>query len=216
MRFDRIQGALDVLGTAVAVNVLLVVTAAPLITVVMFTDAFALWPLVAITAVLAAPGLTAAFTVFSRPQESVLRTFWSGYRATWRRAAAIGGGSALVGVILFVDVRFFADTTFAQAAMVVLVVTGVLVAGTALLALAAVAEQPGIGVRDAVARGAWFGVRRWYLTALSLVALGVYAAAFVTLPLLALSVLASPALYLAWTNCRFTLHPAAHLADVRA
>jgi len=216
VRFAKIQGALDVLGTAVAVNVLLVVTAAPLIAVVMFTDAFALWPLVAVTAVLAAPGLTAAFTVFAAPHDGVFRTFWRGYRTTWRRAAAIAGGAALVVVVLVVDVRFFADTPFAQAAMVVLVVTGLLVAGTALLALAAIAEQPGIAVRDAVRRGAWFGVRRWYLTALSIVAFAVFAAAFVTLPLLALSVLAAPAVYLAWTNCRFTLHPAAHLADVRA
>lgn len=216
MRFDRIQGALDALGTAVAVNVLLVVTAAPLIAVLMFTDAFALWPLVAVAAVLAAPGLTAAFTVFARPHENVFRTFWRGYRVTWRRAVAIAAGAALVGVVLFVDVRFFADTSFAQAAMVVLVVTGLLVAGTALLALAALAEEPGIAVRDAVRRGAWFGVRRWYLTALSIVALIIYGAAFVTLPLLAMTVLAAPAFYLAWTNCRFTLHPAAHLADVRA
>ncbi|MBN9178176.1 MAG: DUF624 domain-containing protein [Microbacterium sp.] len=216
MRFDKIQGALDTLGTAVAVNVLLAVTAAPLIAVVVFTDAFALWPLVAVTAVLAAPGLTAAFTVFAAPHDGVFRTFWRGYRATWRRASAVAGVAALVGVVLVVDVRFFADTPFAQAAMVVLVVTGLLVAGTALLALAAIAEAPGTSARDAVRRGAWFGVRRWYLTALSLVVLVVYAAAFVALPLLALSALASPALYLAWTNSRFTLHPADHLAHVRA
>lgn len=216
MRFDRIQGAIDLLGAAIAVNVLLAVTAAPLIAVVMFTDAFALWPLVAVTAVLAAPGVTAAFTVFARPQEKVFRTFWQGYRATWRRAAAIALAAVAVGAVLIVDVRFFADTPFAQAAMVVLVVTGLLVAGTALLALATVAERPGAAIREALRRGAWFGVRRWYLTAFSLVVLVVYAAAFVTLPLLALSALASPALYLAWTNCRFTLHPADHLADVRA
>ncbi len=216
MRFDKIQGALDVLGVAVAVNVLLAVTAAPLIAVVMFTDAFALWPLVALTAVLAAPGLTAAFTVFAAPQEKVFRSFWRGYRATWRRASAIAAGAVLIAVVLVVDVRFFADTAFAQAAMVVLVVTGLLVAGTALLALAAIAEHPGIRLREAIGRGAWFGVRRWYLTAVSLVVLVVYAAAFVTLPLLALSVLAAPVLYLAWTNSRYTLHPAAPLADVRA
>ncbi len=216
MRFDKIQGALDALGTAVAVNVLLVLTAFPLIAVVMFTDAFALWPLVIVTAVLAAPGITAAFTVFARPGDRVFRTFWRGYAATWRRATAIAAVAAAVAVVLIVDVRFFADTAFAQAAMVVLVVTGLLVGGTALLAFAVVAEEPGISVRDAVRRGAWFGVRRWYLTALSIVGLVIYAAAFVTLPLLALSVLASPALYLAWTNSRFTLHPAAHLAGVRA
>lgn len=216
MRFEKIQGALDVLGVAVAVNVLVAVTAAPLIAVVMFTDAFALWPLVAVTAIIAAPGLTAAFTVFAAPHEKVFRTFWRGYRTTWRRAAGVATIAVAIGVVLFVDVRFFADTSFAQAAMVVLAVTGALTAGTALLALAAVAENPGIRVRDALTRAAWFGVRRWYLTALSLVVLVVYAIAFVTLPLLALSVLASPALYLAWTNSRYTLHPAAHLADVRA
>lgn len=216
MRFDRIQGALDTLGTAVAVNGLLALTAAPLIALVMLTDAFALWPLLVVCAVLAAPGLSAAFTVFARPDENVFRTFWRGYRATWRRASGLAGLAAAVAVVLIVDVRFFADSPFAQAAMVVLAVTGLLVAGTTLLALAVVAEEPGIRVRDALRRGAWFGVRRWYLTALSLTVLGVFAVAFVTLPLLALSALASPVLYLAWTNSRFTLHPAAHLGDARA
>ncbi len=216
MKFDRIQGALDVLGMAIAVNLMLVLTASPLIALVMFTDAFALWPLVAIAAVFAAPGLTAAFTVFARQDEGVFIAFWRGYAATWRNAMLIATGAALVAVVLIVDVRFFADTAFAQAAMVVLVITALLVTGTALLALAAVAESPQLRVREAIARGAFFGMRRWYFTALSLVALGIYAAAFINLPLLALSALAAPALYLAWTNSRFTLNPAIHLGDIHA
>ena len=216
MRFDRVQGALDALGTAVAVNVLLAVTAAPLIAVVMFTDAFALWPLVAITAVIAAPGVTAAFGVFATPEQNVFRVFWRYYRSTWRRACAVALIVAAVSVVLVVDVRFFADGPFAQAAMIVLTVTGVLVAGLGLVALAAIAEEPGIRVRDAVRQAAWFAVRRWYLTLLSLAVLVAYAALFVQLPLLALSVLAAPAFYLAWANCRHTLRPVLALADARA
>jgi len=78
MRFEKIQGAMDALGTAVAVNVMLALTAAPLIVLLMFTDAFATWPLVALAAVIAAPGLTAAFTAFAHADENTFRAFGRG------------------------------------------------------------------------------------------------------------------------------------------
>jgi len=216
MRFEKIQGAMDALGTAVAVNVMLALTAAPLIVLLMFTDAFATWPLVALAAVIAAPGLTAAFTAFAHADENTFRAFGRGYRATWRRASLLALAVVAIAVVLLVDVRFFADGPYAQAAMVVLAVTGALVAGTGLLALVAIADERGIRVRDAVRRAAWFGVHRWYLTLFSLVALVVFAVVFVNVPLLALSALASPVFYLAWTNSRHTLHPEPVSADVRA
>lgn len=120
------------------------------------------------------------------------------------------------GAVIVVDVRFFADGPFAQAAMVVLVVTGVLVAGTGVVALAAIAEDPGIRLRDAARSAAWFALRRWYLTLASLGVVAVFAALFVGMPLLALSALASPALYLVWANSRFTLRPVLDVADVAA
>lgn len=213
MRFEKVQAAIDALSTAVAINLLLVVTAAPLLALLMFTDPFEAWPLVAGAAVIAAPGVTAAFTAFGDTDGNPFRSFGRGYRATWTRSALVALLAVGVCAVLLVDARFFADTPYAQAAMVVLVVVAVVVAGIALLALAAIAETPTIRVRDALRLGAWYGLQRWYLTLVSLAVLVAFALFFVNLPLLALSVVASPALYLAWSNCRYSLRPALVAAE---
>jgi uncharacterized membrane protein YesL len=205
MRFEKIQTVMDALGTGLALNLMLVVTASPLIALLVFTNAFETWPLVALAAVVAAPGLTAAFTAFRRPDENPFRAFLSGYRATWSGGSRMALCLVAVTAVLLVDARFFADGPFAQAAMVVLVVVSVLVAGVGLVALTAIAEEPGIRLRVAVRRAAWCAVRRWYLTLVSLAVLVVFAVLFINIPLLALSAAASPALYVAWTNSRFCL-----------
>lgn len=205
MRFEKIQNAMDALGVALAVNLMLAVTASPLVVLLVLTDAFATWPLVALAAILAAPGLTAAFTVFGSTDENPFRAFLRGYRATWASASRLAVVLVVAAAVLVVDARFFADGPFAQAAMVVLVVVAVLVAGAGLLAFTAIAHEPGIRFRDAVRRAAWGALRRWYLTLASLAALGVFAVLFVNVPLLALSAAPAPALYVAWTNSRFSL-----------
>ena len=205
MRFEKIQNAMDVLGTALAVNLMLALAASPLIVLLVFTNAFETWPLVALAAVIAAPGLTAAFTTFRRADENPFRAFLSGYRASWWGASRTALGLVVAAAVLVVDARFFADGPYAQAAMVVLAVVAVLIAGVGLLTLAAIAEGPGIRLRDAVRRAAWCAVRRWYLTLASLAVLVVFAVLFVNVPLLALSAAASPTLFVAWTNSRFSL-----------
>jgi uncharacterized membrane protein YesL len=205
MRYEKIQNAMDALGTALAVNLMLAVSASPLIVLLVFTNAFSTWPLVAVAAVVAAPGLTAAFTAFRRSDDNPFRAFLSGYRATWLGAARIALVLVLAAVVIVVDARFFADGPFAQAAMVVLTVVAVLIAGVGLLAFAAIADDPGIRFRDAVRRAAWCALQRWYLTLASLAVLVVFAVLFVNVPLLALSAAASPALFVAWTNSRFSL-----------
>jgi uncharacterized membrane protein YesL len=205
VRFEKIQNAMDALGIALAVNLLLAVTASPLIVLLVFTNAFATWPLVAVAAVIAAPGLTAAFTAFRRADDNPFRAFASGYRSTWKSASRLALLLVAAAAVIVVDARFFADEPFAQAAMVVLAVVGVLVAGTGLLAFVAIAEQPSIRLRDALRTAAWCALRRWYLTVTSLAALVVFAVLFVNVPLLAVSAAAAPALYVAWTNSRFSL-----------
>jgi len=205
VRFEKIQKAMDALSTALVVNLMLALTAAPLLVLLVFTDAFETWPLVALAAVVSAPGLTAAFTAFRRADDNPFRAFLTGYRATWPSASRLALGLVFAAAVIVVDARFFANGLFAQAAMVVLVVAGVLIAGIGLLALTAIAEQRDIRLRDAVRRAAWCATRRWYLTIASLAALVVFAALFVNVPLLALSAAASPALYVAWANSRFSL-----------
>ncbi|MEO5535855.1 MAG: ferredoxin-NADPH reductase [Pseudolysinimonas sp.] len=215
MRFEKIQNAMDALATALVVNLLLAVSAAPLILLLVFTNAFETWALVALTAVIATPGLTGAFSAFRDADGRPFRAFLSGYRATWTRAIRIGFGLLAGCAVVVVDAKFFADGPFAQAAMVVLAVVIVLVVGTGLVALAAIAEDPKIRLRDAVRRAAWSCVRYWYLTLASLAVLVVFAVLFVNIPLLAISAGASPILYVAWANSRFSLR-AAPVAPVAA
>ncbi|MEP6479259.1 MAG: ferredoxin-NADPH reductase [Rhodoglobus sp.] len=205
MRFEKVQRGMDALGTALAVNLMLAVTAFPLIVLLVFTNAFETWPLVALAAVVAAPGLPGAFTAFRRPDDNPFRAFLRGYRATWRGASLVALCLVAAAAVLLADARFFADGPFAQAAMVVLVVVAVLIAGVGLLALTAIAEEPSIRLSIAMRRAAWCAVQRWYLTLASLAVLVIFAALFVNIPLLALSAAASPALYVAWTNSRFSL-----------
>jgi uncharacterized membrane protein YesL len=214
VRFEKILKAMDALATALVVNLLLVVTASPLIVLLVFTNAFETWLLVALAAVVATPGLTAAFTAFGDADGRPFRAFLSGYRATWTRAARLGVGLVAACAVVVVDAKFFADGPYAQAAMVVLAVVAVLVAGTVLIALTAIAEDPTIRLRDALRRAVWSSLRYWYLTLASLAVLVVFAVLFVNVPLLAISAGASPILYVAWANSRFSLRaaPAAPVA----
>lgn len=213
MKLEKIQSAMDALTTAVIVNLMLAATASPLILLLVFTNPLATWPLVALAAVVATPGLTGAFTTFRGADGHPFRTFVRGYRATWTRATRLGAGLVIACAVVVVDARFFADGPVAQAAMVVLAVVAALAAGTGLLALAAIAEEPTLRLRDAVRGAAWNAVRYWYLTLVSLAVLVVFAVLFVNVPLLAISAGASPMLYIAWANSRFSLRAAPVAAD---
>ena len=88
-----------------------------------------------------------------------------------------------------------------------LLVLAFVAVATTLLALVGVAEEPGARLRDILRAAAVLGTRRWYLTAVSLLALGTQAWLFVSMPAIAMGLTASAALYLAWANSRYSLRP---------
>ena len=94
-RFFTYEGLSSVFGTVylgLMTNVLLLVSSLPLVVLLMVTDPAVSWPLIAIAAPLAAPGVSAAFTVFrdnASGGTEVIGSFLAGWRATWRRAMAI-------------------------------------------------------------------------------------------------------------------------------
>jgi hypothetical protein len=75
------------------------------------------------------------------------------------------------------------------------------------VALTALVEAPGTPLRVLLSTAAVFAVRRWYLSAVSLLVLAGQAVLFTTSPALALGLTAAPALYLVWANARFSLRP---------
>ena len=208
-----------VLYLGLVTNVLLVVTCLPLVLLLITTDPALSWPLLAAAAPLCAPALSAAFSTFGafgRGGTTPARTFLAAWRATWRRALALGALVTGVVVVVLVDVRFFADSAAGVAIVPALGVLTVVIVAVALLGLVAIADTPTARLRDVVKASLYLGVRRWYLTVVSLAVLGVQAALFTTMPAIALGLTAAPALYLAWANSRYTLRPVLEIDEVPA
>ena len=201
------------------VNLLLVVSSLPLVVLLVTTDPLYSWPLLAIAAPLAAPGLAAAFRAFREHGEGGLgpiRAFFAGLRATWRRALLIGAAVAAVIVVLLVDVRMLSNTAVAVFTVPLLGVLALLAIAVGLVALVAISEVPTARLRDVLRAGLYLSLRRWYLTAASLAALAAQVAVFATAPALGLGLTASAALFFAWTNSRFTLRPVLDLDEKAA
>jgi uncharacterized membrane protein YesL len=221
-RYFTYEGLNSVFGTVylgLMTNVLLLVSSLPLVVLLMVTDPAASWPFIAIAAPLAAPGVSAAFTVFrdhANGGTEVIRSFLAGWRATWRRAMAIGALATAVVVVLLVDVQLLGSGDIGVVVVPALALFAVLAVAVGLLALVAIAEVPHARLGEVLRAAAYLGLRRWYLGAVSLVALGVQFALFANLPAIALGVTAAPALYLAWANSRFTLRPVLDIDEVTA
>jgi uncharacterized membrane protein YesL len=192
------------------VNLLLVISCLPLVALLVTTDPAYSWPLLALAAPLATPGLAAAFRAFREHADGGLgpiRAFAAGLRDTWRRALAIGAAVTAVVVVLLVDVRMLSNTAAAVFTVPLLAVLALLAIAMGLLSLVAFAEVPTARFRDVVRASVYLGLRRWYLTAVSLAVLAVQVAVFATAPALGLGLTASAVLYFAWTNSRYSLRP---------
>lgn len=207
---DMYAGVFNVVYLGVVTNALLLVSCLPMVVLLVTTDPMYSWPLLAIAAPLCAPGIAASFRVFREQAaggNAPARAFWAGLKATWAKALAIGVMATAVLVVVLVDLRMVAEATIGMLVGPLLLVAGLLALATTLLALVALAEEPAARLRDIVKAAAVLGTRRWYLTAVSLLALGAQAWLFVSLPAIAMGITASAALYLAWANSRYSLRP---------
>lgn len=210
---------IGIIYLALVVNLLLVIACLPLVAVLATTDPLHSWPLVAATAPLAAPGVAAAFRAFREHGAGGLgpiRAFAAGLRDTWRRALLIGAAVTAAVVVLLVDVRMLSNTAVAVVTVPLLAVLVLVAVAVGLVALVALAEAPAARMRDVLRASLYLSLKRWYLTAASLLALVAQAAVFATAPALGLGLTASAALYFAWTNSRFTLRPVLDLDEKAA
>lgn len=193
-------------------NALLVLSCLPIVVLLLATDPADTWLLLAVVSPLGAPALTAAFTVFRRYSDDgsvdVFRGFWRAWWATARRALPLGLLAGAVLVVAVLDIRVLATTEYAALAVPPLAVLALLVVALVPIALAAIAEAPATRLREVVVIAAVLGLRRWYLTVVSLVVVSSLAAFFVVKPALALGLAAAPLLYAVWANARYTLKPA--------
>jgi len=214
--FTMITG---VVYLALITNVLLVIACLPLVLLLIVTDPARSWPLLALAAPFCAPGVSAAFATFrefSRGGATPARAFLAGWLATWRRAFQLGALVTAVVVVLIVDLKFFADSSLSVVVVPVLGVLTVLVIAVGLISLVAIADTPGARLGDVIRASLYLGVRRWYLTIVSLLTIGTQIALFTSMPAIALGLTMAPALYLAWANSRYTLRPVLSIDDVPA
>jgi uncharacterized membrane protein YesL len=212
IRHETYAAIFDTVYVGVMANLLFILGCLPVLAGLALTDPGRSWPLLAAVAPLCAPGLCGVFAVLSAfssdRSTAVLSTFGRAWRASWRRAITLGAlGSAAV-VVLAVDIRFAWGRTAGALAIPVLATLIVLAVATTLLGLVALAETPAARLREVLRACAYLAVRRWYLTAASLVVLAVLGQLVVTRPAIALGLAAAPLLYVIWANSRYTLRAA--------
>jgi uncharacterized membrane protein YesL len=191
-------------------NALLLIGCLPLVVLLVTTDPATSWPLLAVAAPMCAPSVAAAFTVFrehSRGGTQVARAFLAAWRAVWRKALALGAMASALLVVALVDVRAVAHLEISVVVVPLLAVIALVTLAVTVIGLAAVAEEPDARLRDVLKASLYLGVRRWYLTVVSLLVLATQLMLFTSMPAIALGLTAAPALYLAWANSRYTLRP---------
>lgn len=116
-------------------------------------------------------------------------------------------------VVLAVDARAVWGSRIGAVAIPFFVTVGVLTVATATLALVGLAERGDVRVRDLLRAALYLAVRRWYLSAASLVVVGLGLAMVATRPVLGLGLAAAPLLYVVWANSRYAMRPVLHLDD---
>lgn len=194
---------------ALVSNLLLLVGCAPLVLGLLTTDPARSWPLLALVTPLCLPAVVGVFAAFARGMAGgVLRTFGRTYVAAWRRAVSLATIAVGALVVLAVDLAWAWGRPIGAVVIPVLVVLMLLVLGTALLGLVALAERPAVRLRDALKACLYLAVRRWYLTGASLLVIGVLVQLIAARPAIGLGLAAAPLLYVVWANSRFSLRPA--------
>ena len=189
-------------------NLLLVTGCAPLVVGLLVTDPARSWPLLSLVAPLCGPALVGVFAVVTGfGRGGVVRTFGSAWRAAFRRATVLCVLATLALVVLGVDIAWAWGRTVGAVAIPVLVTLMVLVVATTILTLVVLAERPTVRLRDALRASLYLGVRRWYLTGVSLVALVLLVQVVALKPALGLGLVATPLLYLVWAGSRYSLRP---------
>ncbi|WP_448062337.1 ferredoxin-NADPH reductase [Cellulomonas hominis] len=205
---DTLGTLLETVYRALMTNLLLIGGNAPFTVVLVATDLERTWPLLVVLAPLSFPTVVAVCAVFAERHDDLLRTFASAWRASLGKALALGALFTALVTVLVVDVRVLFGTTAGAVAIPVLVVGVVVVVAACPHAVVTLAQAPDARLKDVLFWSAYAALRRWYLTVVTLVVLGLLVAFVLSRPALGLGVAAAPMLYAVWANCRYSLRPA--------
>ena len=196
----------------------------PAVVLLVTTDPVYSWPLLALAAPLCAPGARGGLHGVPRARDGGLerrsatfvrglaRTPGGGRSSSARRDRAVVVGAARRRALLSASSR--------SASFAVPVSHSVSSPSAVASACSASSRSPSARrarLRDVLRASLFLGVRRWYLTAVSLVVLvAAGRRRSPPLPAIGLGFTAAPALYLVWANSRFTLRPCSTLDEVDA
>lgn len=192
-----------------AVNALLAVAGLPLMLALGAVEAPWRYPFFfGLLALPLGPAMAAAFGYFRiddprPPLRALLQLVWS----SGRRALVVALGTVILTGVLIADLKLLAKSPPGAALVPLLVVLLVLLLNTALTALVLVGTDPALTRRALLRLAVYTGVRRWPL---SLLSLGVLAAALVIVsqvPLAGLATVPGCALWVVSTNSSFQLRP---------
>lgn len=192
-----------------AVNALLAVAGLPLMLALGAVEAPWRYPFFfGLLALPLGPAMAAAFGYFRiddprPPLRALLQLVWS----SGRRALVVALGTVILTGVLIADLKLLAKSPPGAALVPLLVVLLALLLNTALTALVLVGTDPALTHRALLRLAVYTGVRRWPL---SLLSLGVLAAALVIVsqvPLAGLATVPGCALWVVSTNSSFQLRP---------
>lgn len=203
---DAFLSITGVLYLGLMTGLLVCLASLPAVVLLIATNPARTWPLLALTAPLAGPALSAAFGVFSSYGEdgsvTVVRTFVGTWRRTFGRALVLAGLASGLITVLVLDIAFLWGHRVGAVAIppLVMAACGAVVAAVTSLVIAQ--DRPRARLRQVLAVAVFATVRRWHLSAMSLVALLILAAAVVKAPAIGLGLALGPILYLLWANAR--------------
>jgi uncharacterized membrane protein YesL len=213
--YDKLFGTvyLGIVG-----NLLVAVACSPVLLLLIATPVDRSWPLLALVGPLCGPAFCAAFGMFAHFDSDGPSGLTAAYLRTWRRSLRQSlrvGFAACAGIaVLAVDIDVTGRNHLLAVLIPLFVALCALVVATSLLLLVGAAELPTARLRDLVRTAPYLALRRWHLTAMSLVALWLLATVTLSHPVMGAGVAMTPVLYLAWANARATLQPVLPQATV--
>ena len=190
-------------------NLLLVVTGLPVWVFGLMLDLRKTWLWVAIFAILLAPGLAGAYSVFKSfsldASVTAIRTFFRGWWGSLRRVLPVGVLFQVLFFVLGVDLYVMTLWGYGSLALPVVIVIVALAGVTAMVSWVGLLDRPDLTRRAVMKASLYLSVRKGGWSLLSLVVLGVEASIIWVKPAVGLGLLLGPALYVVWGNSRRTL-----------
>ncbi|MDR7275024.1 hypothetical protein [Catenuloplanes atrovinosus] len=186
---------------ALTLNLALALTNLPLLIALAVVAEPTAYPLFfGLLALTAGPSVAAAFGYLHGEL-----SYLAAYRRFFRAALLRGGLTVALLAVLAVDVVALHDRPAGAYLVPLFVVLSVLVAAAGVVALALLPLRPGTRLWAGLLTAAYAAVRRWWLSALTLLVLAAVALAVTRAPVLGLATLPGCALILAWVNSAASL-----------